>query len=253
MALEILTKEENLLKNLAIVKSKSDNKKVYAFLNANAYGHGIIKVGRLIDDEVEGFWVVNESELRLLKENGIKKPIFLIGQNAQIEKDGFETKKIPLDLNENLKRKGCLVEDYFKGFSLNLYGYPKGEFFPVMEVYSEVLDIFKIPPHANVGYCKVGRFGATIATVKGGFADGFSSDFIGSHLLIKGKPYPIVAVFTHSCLLKVDENVNEKDKVCICGSSEGRFRYFDELAREIKLDLRELLIRFGNLERNGKN
>ena len=243
MALEILTKEENLLKNLVVIKSKFVGKKVCAVLNANAYGHDMVKVARLLDDNVDGFFVSDVIERDLLIRHGVKNPIRVLMPTNDDE--------TTLDFYQNVYA-GDFVEKEFVRCNLSLFGYPRGEFYPVMEVYTEVLDTFNLPPYTNVDWCKVGRLGANMAIIKGGFADGIGRDFVGSHLLIKGKPYPVVAVFTNLTILRVDGDVNAKDRVCICGNSEGRFRYFDQLALEVDTDIRELMIRFGNSEKNGK-
>lgn len=246
MALEILTKEENLLKNLAVFKSKTVDGEVLAVLNANAYGHGMVRVARILEGKVDGFSVVDEHDSEVLIRCGIKKPIIVKAPTTF-------NKNAPFDRSKTDKDIATIIKSDFLNDNLSLYGYPRGEFLPVMEVYSDVLDVFKLPPHTNLGRCKVGRFGTTVATVRGGFADGIGCDFVGSHLLINEKLYPIVAVFTNTTFLKVDGEVNIGDKVCICGSSGRRCRYFDEVSREVGTDIRELMIRFGNLEKNEKD
>ena len=238
MALDLLTKEENLLKNLAVVKSKVTDGKLCVALNANAYGHGIVRVARLIENAVDCFLVGEDGDTALLKRHGIKKPIF-------IEKFAADTMRVPFCISGNRECTDKSAKSELSCDCLSVYGYPRGELLPVMEVYSQVLGVLNVPPYASLGSCHVGRLGATVAIIQGGFSDGFGGDFIGSHMLINGKRYPVVAVFTNNTLLRVDDRVNTGDRVCVCGSSDRKIRYFDELSREVGTDIRELMIRFG--------
>ena len=229
MALEILTKEENLYKNVEVLRSKSRDGKLSVVVGANAFGHGMLNIALLLEDDVDCFIVESDGEVDLLRRIGIQKPVELSHLDYTSR---FEVRK----------QRG--LED------ISLYGYPRGDYLPVREIYSKVLDVKKLPPNFPLGRCVVGDRGVNVATIVGGYIDGFGSDFIGAHLLIAGKTYPILAVSNCFTLLKVDDRVNIGDKVCICGTSGDSHRYLDELALEVGVDVRELMLRFG---RNGKD
>lgn len=68
-----------ILNNLSVIKSIC-NKKVYAVVKADAYGHGAVEVSRALEKNgADGFAVSNIVEAEELRQAGIKSPILILG------------------------------------------------------------------------------------------------------------------------------------------------------------------------------
>lgn len=72
---------DNISKNIFSIKTTLSTKtKFMAVIKANAYGHGILEVGRHLDNEnIDIFGVANIQEAIHLRKNGIKKDIQVLG------------------------------------------------------------------------------------------------------------------------------------------------------------------------------
>lgn len=66
-----------LLYNLSIIKKLAVNSKVVAMVKANAYGHGLIKIAKAIDGQVDYLCVARLSEAIKLRNCGLKSKILL--------------------------------------------------------------------------------------------------------------------------------------------------------------------------------
>ncbi|ETZ07228.1 alanine racemase [Holospora obtusa F1] len=75
---QIILSSQNLLHNLSVVRARHPVCKVMAMVKANAYGHGIRGVARILDDHVEYFGVASIDEALALRDAGIKTSIVLI-------------------------------------------------------------------------------------------------------------------------------------------------------------------------------
>ncbi|KPD03656.1 alanine racemase [Moellerella wisconsensis] len=64
--------------NLQRVKELAPNSRLIAIVKANAYGHGLTKVGLAVQDSVDGFGVARLKEAIALRDHGIEKPIVLL-------------------------------------------------------------------------------------------------------------------------------------------------------------------------------
>lgn len=64
--------------NLQWIKQKAPNSQVIAVVKANAYGHGVEFVSRVIEKEVDCFGVARLAEALRLRSHGITKPILLL-------------------------------------------------------------------------------------------------------------------------------------------------------------------------------
>ena len=86
---------KNLLHNLAeFRKIIPSHVKIMAVVKANAYGHGIKEVGKVISSKVDWFGVNNLEEALILKEIGVQKPILILGytplsQLEEVAENGF--------------------------------------------------------------------------------------------------------------------------------------------------------------------
>ena len=58
----------------------SPDSKILAVVKADAYGHGAVEISKLLDDECDFFGVACIEEAVELKENGIKKPVLILGR-----------------------------------------------------------------------------------------------------------------------------------------------------------------------------
>jgi alanine racemase len=84
-----------LKQNFEKIKAYSSPAKIMAIVKANAYGHGLIKVAQLYQSlEVDYFGVAVLEEGLLLRENGITKPILVLG--------GILSDQIPLFIKNDL-------------------------------------------------------------------------------------------------------------------------------------------------------
>ncbi|MBM7635355.1 alanine racemase [Streptococcus saliviloxodontae] len=71
---------EAIAANIEAVKDRiPSDKKVYAVVKANAYGHGAVKVAQFVKDLVTGFCVSNVDEALELRQEGITKEILILG------------------------------------------------------------------------------------------------------------------------------------------------------------------------------
>jgi|GEM_PF-2043857 len=73
---------QNLALNTKYIKSIIGNKHLFPVVKANAYGHGIIHVVKLLNklESVDGFCVATPSEAESILSLNIKKPIFILGK-----------------------------------------------------------------------------------------------------------------------------------------------------------------------------
>lgn len=79
-----------ILHNVEVARSKlRPETKLMAIIKANAYGHGIVQVGMLLDADpnVDAFGIALPEEGALLRANGVKKPILILGA---IDKEHIE-------------------------------------------------------------------------------------------------------------------------------------------------------------------
>ena len=77
---------DNLKRNFEIIKSNlPESVGVIAVVKANAYGHGAVYVARALEDRCAYFAVATPAEAYELRENGIKKPILIIGYSHPSE------------------------------------------------------------------------------------------------------------------------------------------------------------------------
>ena len=62
------------------IDSHIGKSKILAVVKANAYGHGLVKVSKVLEDHgVYGLCVAISEELSLLRSSNIKKPILHLG------------------------------------------------------------------------------------------------------------------------------------------------------------------------------
>lgn len=68
---------KNLQHNLQILQHKAPNSKVLAVVKANAYGHGMVEIAKVLND-IFAFGVARLNEALILREAGVTKPIVLL-------------------------------------------------------------------------------------------------------------------------------------------------------------------------------
>lgn len=87
-------------------------------------------------------------------------------------------------------------------------------------LYSEVMQVKEIPKGSFVGYGRIyeAQEDMMVAIIPIGYADGFSRKNKGRDVVIRGKRYPLIGDINMGMVIaKVDENVQEKDKVTLIG------------------------------------
>jgi alanine racemase len=79
-AVEVFIYQENLLHNLHVYQQKYPQLLFAPVLKSNAYGHGLVQVAKILDKEKIAFLVVDSLfEAKILRNEGIKSPILVIG------------------------------------------------------------------------------------------------------------------------------------------------------------------------------
>lgn len=76
---DIVINKKNLLKNLKVIKTKANNKKICAMVKANAYGHDLKTVVLTLKNYVEFFGVANTEEAFKVRNYAYKNKILLCG------------------------------------------------------------------------------------------------------------------------------------------------------------------------------
>ncbi len=74
----VLIDKQALLNNLAIVKRYAPQSKVMAVIKANAYGHGMASIARLLEGQVDSLAVARTSEALELRQHGCTLPIVVL-------------------------------------------------------------------------------------------------------------------------------------------------------------------------------
>ncbi len=84
-SIEILIDSQNIIHNLRQYQKACPGMKIAPVLKSNAYGHGLLQVAKIIQQEDIAFMVVDSLyEAKILRRHGIKSPILIIGYvNAQ--------------------------------------------------------------------------------------------------------------------------------------------------------------------------
>lgn len=70
---------QNLLKNIDWLKKKAGNRKIAPVVKADAYGHGLVPVAKVIDNKIDVFVVATIEEGVKLVEAGVRSPVLVIG------------------------------------------------------------------------------------------------------------------------------------------------------------------------------
>jgi alanine racemase len=95
--------QSRIIGNLQAIRAAVGPAKVMGIVKANAYGHGIIEIARLLEQQrIDMLGVAFLEEAVLLREHGIQAPILVFG--------GIAADQIPLFLKENLSFTASSVE-----------------------------------------------------------------------------------------------------------------------------------------------
>jgi alanine racemase len=82
-AVEVLLSKNNLLHNLKVHERHYPNFSFAPVLKSNAYGHGLIQIAQILDNQRVPFFVVDSLyEAIFLKNQGIKSPLLVIGYTS---------------------------------------------------------------------------------------------------------------------------------------------------------------------------
>ena len=96
----ILINNIKILHNYNYIQSKVKDVKIMAVVKANAYGHGIVEVSKLLAKEgVHGFCVALTQEVRELIGSQIKNPILHLGRISPLELDIYESGQVRCTIN----------------------------------------------------------------------------------------------------------------------------------------------------------
>jgi len=107
--------------NLAVIRRFAGEAKVYAVVKSNAYGHGLELFSGIMDKRgADGFCVDTVPEALMLRENGIKKPILVLGFSSPDEWKYAERENITVSvsslhtLREICSEEGSSLEFHLK-------------------------------------------------------------------------------------------------------------------------------------------
>ncbi len=75
----LLVDLDKIYNNIKLIKEKSIGSKTCAVLKANGYGLGALEIAKYIDDQIDYIAVAQFKEAKYLRENGIEKPILILG------------------------------------------------------------------------------------------------------------------------------------------------------------------------------
>jgi alanine racemase len=88
---------EQLAQNYQAIKQKVGNRKVMAVLKANAYGHGLVEIGRFFEQlQVPYFAVAYLEEAIELRQAGIQTPILVFGGLVQEQIEAYLTHNLTI-------------------------------------------------------------------------------------------------------------------------------------------------------------
>jgi alanine racemase len=108
MKTHIEINSENILHNYDQFKNRiGDNVKLMPILKSNAYGHGLIEVGKILNGKADWFGVDSIDEAVSLKKEGINKPILILGYTLidrlkEVVDNGFHQVVANVETLENL-------------------------------------------------------------------------------------------------------------------------------------------------------
>ncbi|MFA6536754.1 MAG: alanine racemase [Candidatus Paceibacterota bacterium] len=112
--IEIHISAETLKNNLAELRKIGEEKGVAPVLKSNAYGHGLVAVAKILENEPKPFFAVDSYfEATALRHEGIKSPILIIGYTRNETIAGNKLNLVAFtitsleqlrDLSENLRR-----------------------------------------------------------------------------------------------------------------------------------------------------
>lgn len=154
---------ENLLHNFGEFKKiLPPGVKFMAVVKANAYGHGLVAVARILKEKVDWFGVNNLEEALVLKKIGVEKPILILGYTPlahldEVVKNGFrqvvynlETAKalrrstrVHLKVETGTNRQGIRKEEIL-AFVKEITKYPQIE---IEGIYTHLADVEEVDNH----------------------------------------------------------------------------------------------------------
>ena len=112
-----------ILNNLSEIK-KISNKKVYAVVKADAYGHGAVAISRVLEKNgADGFAVSNLLEAEELRQAGVKAPILILGYTPvelayRLAKSNISqcvfSKEYAMSLDKQAKVSGVKIDVHLK-------------------------------------------------------------------------------------------------------------------------------------------
>ena len=199
--------------------------KTFAVVKANAYGHGAVEVAKHVSKQVDGFCVSNLDEALELRQAGIEQPILILGvvlpdgiplaiqENISLTVASLEWLALAQKQELDLTGLTCHIKvdsgiwhaaTVFNTVRLGvvIYGLnPSGSVLelpyniqPALSLETALIHVKTLPAGQDVGY------GATytttdeevIGTLPIGYADGWTRDLQGFHVIVDGQLCPIV-------------------------------------------------------------
>lgn len=79
----------NLENNLTVAKSLIGKRKIMGVVKANAYGHGLVQISKTLENGVDYLGVAYIEEALILRKNGVKSPILVLGAIHKVQIDDY--------------------------------------------------------------------------------------------------------------------------------------------------------------------
>ena len=115
---------EALRWNIEQVSRRVEGRPILAVLKANAYGHGLVGVAKLLEGfkEARGYAVFKPAEALELRESGIQKPILVLGPTSDSEIESLARLDVmPSVYEDRGELLGRLAAHYQKPVRVHLY------------------------------------------------------------------------------------------------------------------------------------
>ena len=92
---------KNIEHNISYLNSVINKSQMFAVIKANAYGHGAVKIAKLLSNHnIFGFCVATEDEVLELVQNKISKPILHLGKIDPSNSNIFKFDNVRCTLND---------------------------------------------------------------------------------------------------------------------------------------------------------
>lgn len=136
------------MKNLKA--NTKDGTGMIAVIKTDGYGHGAVPIAKTVDEFVWGYAVATSDEGMVLRENGVKKPIIILGytHESQYDKIALNDIRPAIFTYEDAKKLSDVAQSKSKKVKIHIKidtGMSRIGFYPNSISVKEILDISRLP------------------------------------------------------------------------------------------------------------